>query len=164
MQKDWIGNRFFLVSGNNRGDNPAEHDFYSTDPAAVEKLLQRETFNNKVWECACGVGHISEVLKLHGYDVKSSDIIDRGYQNTEIIDFLVSDNKENRDIITNPPYKFAQQFVEHAMDIAHDGFKMAMFLKLTFLEGKARRKMFEQIPPNKVYVFSSRMCCGKTAY
>ena len=40
-----------------------------------------EDFFPFVWECACGGGHLSEVLKTRGYDVKSSDIIDRGYEN-----------------------------------------------------------------------------------
>lgn len=160
MQKDWIGNGLFLVSGNNRGNNPAEHDYYATDPAAVEELLKREEFKKNVWECACGGGHISDVLLRNGFNVKSSDIVDRGYPDTLIIDFLKSDNKDNRDIITNPPYKFAQQFVEHAMNTARDGFKMAMFLKLTFLEGKTRRKMYEQIPRRK-YMCSHQECVAE---
>lgn len=111
-------------------------------------------------------GHISKVLEDYGYKVKSSDIIDRGYPNTEIVDFLETTKDDiefdySRDIITNPPYKYAKEFVEHALDISMDSCKIAMFLKLTFLEGKARRKMFEKYPPKKVYVFSSRVCCGK---
>lgn len=128
--------------------------------------MQNETFNHYIWECACGAGHISQVLSDAGYDVKSSDIIDRGYPETEIIDFLQfnaedSTNIHNGDIITNPPYKYAKEFVEKAMEVSGDSAKVAMFLKLTFLEGKARRKMFDKYPPKVVYVFSSRVCCGK---
>ena len=37
-----------------------------------------------------------------------------------------------------------------------------MFLKLTFLEGKARRKLiFDRTPPRTLYVFSDRMFCAK---
>lgn len=39
--------------------------------------------------------------------------------------------------------------------------KVAMFLKLTFLEGKARKQLFRKYPPKTIYVFSSRVCCGK---
>lgn len=42
-----------------------------------------------------------------------------------------------------------------------DGHKVAMFLKLTFLEGKARKQLFQKYPPKTIYVFSSRVCCGK---
>lgn len=109
---------------------------------------------------------MSEVLERHGYKVKSSDLIDRGYTNTEIIDFLkvTKDDVKNdfpRDIITNPPYKYAKEFVEKALEISMDSTKIAMFLKLTFLEGQARRNLFKKYPPSRIYVFSSRVKCAK---
>jgi hypothetical protein len=67
----------------------------------------------------------------------------------------------NGDIITNPPYKYAQQFVERALENVKPGRKVAMFLKLTFLEGKARKQMFLNNPPKTVYVSSSRLLCAK---
>ena len=65
------------------------------------------------------------------------------------------------DIVTNPPYKYAKEFAEHALELLPDGGKCAMFLKLQFLEGKARRKLFEKYPPRTVYVSSSRLHCAK---
>lgn len=132
----------------------------------MDLLLEQEIFSPYVWECACGEGHISDMLKSHGYKVKSSDIIDRGYQGTEIIDFLTVTRDDiirdfSRDIITNPPYRYAKQFVEKALEISMDGTKVAMFLKLTFLESKARKKLFEKYPPKVVYVSSSRLQCAK---
>lgn len=64
-------------------------------------------------------------------------------------------------LLLTPPYKYAKEFVEKAIEISKYDTKIAMFLKLTFLEGKARRKLFDKYPPTKVYVFSSRVCCGK---
>lgn len=112
---------------------------------------------------------LSKVLSDAGYDVKSSDIVDRGYPETEIINFLQPDASLTEgefvgDIITNPPYKYAREFVEKAIEISKDSTKIAMFLKLTFLEGKARRKLFDKHPPKTVYVFSSRVCCGKNGH
>lgn len=165
--KDWTGTEQFIASCNNRKSDAEQNDYYATEPKAVELLLQNETFNHNIWECACGAGHISKVLSDEGYDVKSSDIIDRGYPETEIIDFLqfneshYEGGKFAGDIITNPPYKYAKEFVEKAIEVVEDSAKIAMFLKLTFLEGKARRKMFDLYPPKTVYVFSSRVCCGK---
>ena len=46
------------------------------------------------------------------------------------------------DILTNPPYKLAKEFVEHALEVVEDGYYVVMFLKLTFLEGKARKELF----------------------
>ena len=44
-----------------------------------------------------------------------------------------------------------------------DGKKVAMFLKVQFLEGKARRKLFEKYPPKTIWVSSSRILCAKNA-
>lgn len=169
-EKDWTGNFnsiYKTLGASNHTDAEREkHDYYATEPKAVEILLQKEKFHPYVWECACGEGHISQVLESHGYRVKSSDIIDRGYKDTEIIDFLKvtkkdTENDHSRDIITNPPYKYAKEFVEKALEISMDNTKIAMFLKLTFLEGQARKKMFEKSPPARIYVFSSRVKCAK---
>ena len=107
-----------------------------------------------------GGGHLANVLSDAGYDVVGSDIVDRGYPGTYIIDFLAT-KKNNRDIITNPPYKYAKEFVEHALEISGDGTKVAMFLKITFLEGQARKELFAKYPPKTVYVFSKRIVCAK---
>lgn len=48
--------------GGNQG-NRADFDFYPTPPYAVKELLKRENFNGNIWECACGDGAVSEVLK-----------------------------------------------------------------------------------------------------
>ena len=170
MMKDWTGNAksIFTCNGaSNHSQSEREtQDYYATDPKAIEMLLELETFSPYVWECACGEGHLSEVLKSHGYDVKSTDIIDRGYIGTETLDFLDVKKEDvkrdiTRDIITNPPYKYAKEFVEKAIEISMDGTKIAMFLKITFLESKARRKLFEKYPPKTIYVSSSRLQCAK---
>lgn len=167
---DWTGNAksIFTCNGasNHSEGERQQHDYYATEPKAVELLLEQERFNPYVWECACGEGHISEVLKKHHYRVRSSDLYDRGYEGTEIIDFLTVSKEDMkpdvpRDIITNPPYKYAKEFVEKALEISMGGTKVAMFLKLTFLEGKARKKLFEVAPPKRIYVFSSRVKCAK---
>lgn len=38
-----------------------------------------------------------------------------------------------------------------------------MFLKVQFLEGKARKELFKKYPPKCVYVSSSRILCAKNA-
>lgn len=78
-------------------------------------------------------------------------------------DFLQYDKTWHGDIITNPPYKFAKEFIEKSLEILRDGNKCAMFLKIQFLEGKARKKLFTKYPPKKIYVSSSRLLCAKNA-
>ena len=167
--KDWTGNYnsiYKTLGASNHTENEREpNDYYATDPKAVEALLDREAFNHHIWEPACGGGHISEVLRRVGYDVRSSDIINRGYADTEILDFLNLSDKDidrPRDIITNPPYKYAREFVKKAINISSPNTKIAMLLKLTFLEGKGRRELFDEAPPKYIYVFSSRTKCAKS--
>lgn len=161
----WEGNSksvFVTIGANGHSEQEREkHDYYATDPIAIEKLLKKEIFKKDVWECACGEGHLSKVLMRQNYNVRNTDIVDRGFANTEVADFLQIEEKNNRDIITNPPYKFAKEFVHHALSISQDGTKIAMLLKLQFLEGQNRRKFFEKFPPLRVYVFSKRIMCAK---
>lgn len=77
------------------------------------------------------------------------------------VDFLQDKNIFNGDILTNPPYKYALEFVEHALELIPKGNKVIMFLKLQFLEGQERRRLFDTMQLSKVYVFSKRQQCAK---
>lgn len=165
---DWSGNTTSIFathgSSNHSDTDRAEHDYYATDPEAVEALLRVEHFSDYIYEPACGGCHISNVLIAHGHDVVSTDIVNRGAMNqTGVQDFLAyhPEHKNTRDIITNPPYKYAMEFAEHALDISATGVKVAMFLKLTFLEGSKRKTLFDNAPPRRIYVFRSRIDCWK---
>ena len=138
-----------------------ENDYYATNPKAMYKLLEHETFNDNIWEPACGEGNLSEVLKEQGYKVFSTDLIDRGYQEKQM-DFLKESYQFNGDIITNPPFKYANEFIIKALASIPEGNKVAMFLKLTSLSGKKRYKeIYSNYPPSKVYVFTGRITCSK---
>lgn len=158
--KDWTGNsrsvHATLGARNYALEEREVNDYYATEPKALELLCDIEKFSPKIWECSCGEGHLSEVLKKRGYDVVSSDLIDRGYGYGGI-DFLKTTKPFDGDIITNPPYKYALEFVKHALEIITDGHRVAMFLKLQFLEGKARRQFFDSTPP------LSNICFVRTA-
>lgn len=160
---DWIGgtqNVMATLNATSHAINErAESDFYATPQSAVEKLLELEQFTHNVWECACGKGHISEVLKLRGYSVTSTDIIDRGYGG--VLDFLTCTEKTDSDIVSNPPFKFAQEFVEKAIELVRDGGKVVFLLRIQFLEGVKRKKLFRKCPPRKVYVASRNIRCAR---
>ena len=127
MQKDWIGNSnsawYSLASSNHSEEEREKNDYYATDPKALDIFLKkleqdRITLHRDVWECACGEGHLSEELKKHGYNVWSTDLIDRGYGQGNV-DFLKSiSNEWHGDILTNPPYKYAKEFVEKALEVS----------------------------------------------
>lgn len=159
--KDWIGNKnsvYKTLGASNHTDKDREkNDYYATDPKAAELLLELGAFDN-ILEPACGEGHLSKVFINAGIKTTSSDLIYRGYGIQK--DFFDYD-KWDGDIITNPPYKYALEFVEHALKIVRYSDKVAMFLKLQFLEGKKRKEFFLTHPPKTIYVSSSRLLCAK---
>jgi len=134
------------------------NDFYPTPSYVVDELLKREEFSGNVWECACGEGDISKVLENNDYEVISSDLIDRGYG--EQLDFLQS-NRIVDNIITNPPFKLALDFVLKAKKQGRK--KIAMFLKTVWLESEGRYEMFQdkEFPLKTVYQFSKRVSLYK---
>jgi len=167
MSKDWTGNSkttFVQLGASNHSLKDREvNDFYATDPNSLEiflKALERDNIklHHNIWECACGQGHLSNVLINNNYEVYSSDLINRGYGETK--DFLKCNNLFPGDILTNPPYKYAKDFVKHSLDLLEEGNYCIMFLKIQFLEGKDRRKLFDKFPPKYVYVNSARQLCA----
>ena len=167
--KDWTGNKqsvFATLAANNHSDIKREDDdFYATDPESLKiflKAIERDGFklHKNIWECACGQGHLSKVLEQENYNVWSTDLIDRGYGEGKV-NFLtcLPGGEWNGDILTNPPYKYAKEFVEKAIEIIPKDYYVVMFLKIQFLEGQARRKLFEKNPPKYVYVNSTRQTC-----
>ena len=169
MDKDWLGNKkttFVQLGASNHSDKDREiNDFYATDPKTLEIFLDKlekdgVRLHSVIWECACGQGHLSKVLEDRGYTVVSSDLVNRGYGYSNI-DFLQIPEKygKGKDILTNPPYKYAREFVEKSINILNDGFYAIFLLKIQFLEGKARYKLFLKYPPKYVYVNSTRQTC-----
>lgn len=164
--KDWTGNNkaiyTCLGASNHALETRAENDYYATHPRAAELLLEVEPDLNEIWEPAVGGGHLAKVFEEAGKLAHVSDIIDRGYPNTGIFDFLQGGTHyEEGDIVTNPPYKYAREFVEQALEYIDTGRKVCMFLKVTFLEGKARKDFFKKYPPKVIYVCSGRIPCAK---
>lgn len=166
--KDWTGNKkstFVTLGANNHCDHEREiDDYYATDPKALEVFLDMIEedgikLHNNIWECACGEGHLSKALESRGYKVWSTDLVDRGYGSGNT-DFLKSiPDSWCGDVLTNPPYKYAREFVEKALEVTRIGAYIVMFLKIQFLEGQGRRELFKKYPPKYVYVNSARQTC-----
>lgn len=141
-----------------------QDDFYRTDPIAAQKLVQMlgDELPKNIWECACGDGALSLAFKEMGYQVLSTDLVDRGY-GAGGVDFLALDDDKTFDgaIVTNPPFSHAQRFIEKALNKVGDDGLVCMFLRTLFLEGKARKAFFTQNPPKYVLVSSARIMCSK---
>jgi hypothetical protein len=161
--------------GNSQGANPGRFrsgqagthtlaarglDSYPTPRIAVESLLNAEpdvlNTMTRVWEPAAGEGNIVHVLRDNGIPVIASDIEQRGFDLHFVEDFL-QQKRTPRDcsvILTNPPYKLAAQFAEHALTLVPDVF---LLLRLAFLESAGRTELLEQSGLQRVLVFRKRL-------
>ena len=154
---------FSPLGATNHSDTDREiNDYYATDPIAIDVLIDGgASLSKNIWECSCGEGHLSKRLEELGYNVKSTDLIDRGYGEGGI-NFFECTEIWDGDILTNPPYSDAYEFVEHALELVQNGHKVWVFLKLTFLEGRKRRKLFDKHCLKTLYVSSGRILCAKS--
>ena len=172
---DWTGgySSVFKAIGARNGvkEEREKNDFYATDPKCaydIINILGKNSFTEKdmIWECACGQGHLAkEFEKLTSAKVYSTDLIDRGYGESGV-DFLLTRRPEVEGklfIITNSPYKFAQEFVEHSLMLLKDGERCAFFLKLTFLEGQKRQTLYKRNELESVNVYVKRAKSAKNA-
>ena len=168
-------------------------DFYATDPVAIDLLLDYPNIKMPewVWEPSCGSGCLSERLRERGHEVVSTDLVYRGYgdgginffeqsampDRTEAIVTQTTPNREQCRITFehcrgakefarqgNPPYKFATEYVIHALRLLPQGGLLCLFLKTTFAEGKERyQRIFGVTPPAFVLQCSERVLCAKNA-
>lgn len=156
------------LSGGNPINGRAELDYYATNPQAVKALFEKYNLSASTYLEPCvGGGHVAnEIKKLFGNDIDITclDIVDRGYEGTVVTDYLKYDTgKKYECIVTNPPFSFAEEFIKKSIELLDNNGKIAMFLKLQFLEGAKREKFFKEYPPKYIYVFRKRMAtwrCG----
>lgn len=131
-------------------------DFYPTPAWGTEALLVYEKFQGPILEPCCGDGAMAEVLKRHGYTVHASDKFDHGYGVKK--DFFDIKNLYNTpNIVTNPPYKEAEQMIRHALSLSNDG-KVCFLLRLAFLEGQKRYyNLWSRYRLRRIHVFTERL-------
>lgn len=140
-----------ISGGNHRGDRQKD-DFYSTTPECTLAFLAAESDHlkgHRILEPCCGTGAISSILIGHGFDVVSSDLVDRGYGQVGI-DFLQTTSTDCTAMVTNPPYKLAEQFIRHALEDLQVTY-LALLLKSQYWHSSRRYKMFQQHPPAVIY-------------
>jgi hypothetical protein len=136
-------------------------DFFPTPPWATRalcELLAGETERGlsdlSVWEPACGEGHMARPLAEYFGSVFASDVHNHGYG--DVVDFLFPNGRRAHFIVTNPPFRLAQQFVETAWNRCDFG--AAMLVRTAFLESIGRyRDLFNKNPPRIVAQFSERV-------
>ena len=127
-------------------------DFYQTPTWVTRALLEREKFTGLIIEPCNGDGAISDILEeyITGCDsvIARSDI-------REDINIMSYARDCCDHVITNPPYNNAQIVIEQSLKMARG--KVAMLLKLSFLESQRRYDFFKNTPLKTVYVFCRRV-------
>ena len=154
-------NVYSTLGASNHAEGEREaNDLYRTHPDAVRELMKLEKFSPVVLEPCAGLGHIAEALREGGYEVIESDLLTRG---RAIAQKDVFDMTEpiTTDIVTNPPYKCAIKMLRHLLDLMENGCKMAVWLRILYLESAERKRLFEEFPPVRVWISSRRIPCGK---
>jgi len=147
-------------------------DDFPTQPWATRALVEHIIMKGKegyasddlkrqlVWEPACNRGHMAEPLHEYFGCVMATDIHDYGYERHErTIDFLFPGNVPAVHvdwIITNPPFRLAEQFILKALEIAQEG--VAVIVRTSFLESVGRyANLFSGNPPSIIAQFTERV-------
>ncbi len=131
-------------------------DLYETPEPATRVLLKAESLPHSIWEPAAGRGAIVRVLRAAGHRVLASDLVD--YKEPSHFvgrDFLMERLPQGCEaIVTNPPFKLADQFVRHALELSPI---VIMLLRLAYLESERRRDILEHSHLARVHVFRNRL-------
>ena len=138
-------------------DSARGNDIYETPEVATLALLSAELLPPTILEPACGRGAISKVPRSAGHTVIENDIVDYGLGRDSVQDFLNLKPAWAGGIdavVTNPPYRLAQQFVRHALTQCP---LVVMLLRLTFLESERRRDALDGVGLVRVHVFRNRL-------
>lgn len=145
-----------------RSEAPDSLDDFPTPPWATRALLEHVVSEKSgvarldCLEPACGVGHMAKVLHEYFASVRSSDVAAYGYG--EVRDFLEFpfEAKSTDWVITNPPFKLAEEFVQRGLQVAREG--VAILARTVFIESVGRyENLFSKTPPTKFAQFTERV-------
>ena len=153
------GKKRALTTGNKRAPlSQRGQDLYETPEEATEALLRVEHIPGVIWEPASGPGAIVRVLRRHARMVYATDLInyDSRDQDQSGRDFLLERRlpRGAQAIITNPPFKLAEQFVAHALELCP---LVMMLLRLAFLESERRTPILDNGKLARVHIFKKRL-------
>lgn len=136
-------------------------DDFPTPPWATRALIEHIIGPSKLGaltclEPACGAGHMAKVLWEYFSEVRSSDAHDYGYG--PVRDYLSYpyETKAVDWVITNPPFRLAEEFVLRSLEVARVG--VAMLVRTVFLESVGRYdRLFKIHPPSVFAQFVERV-------
>jgi len=134
-------------------------DFYASPFEAVPPLLHMEhkRIPHKIVEPCCGNGALVLPFRNRGFSVRASDLGDWGCPDSDAgIDFfsdLVTVGNDEA-IVTNPPFKLIEPFIERATRLAD---YCAIFARFSFLESQGRYGWFKRMGLQRVHLIVDRL-------
>ena len=132
------------ITGGNTAYKRAASDFYPTPPEVTLALLNWLGLRKgaRIWEPACGEGHMVRVMEAKGYSVRATDI----QTGTDFLaEMLPVDDIDC--IITNPPFSLADNFIERC---ALYNRPFALLLKSQSWHAKKRLHLFQKYQPDYI--------------
>ena len=151
---------FSCIGASNHSKYEREaNDYYSTDESAIRLLHKHNLLDSDVpyYETACGGGRLAKELKRLGYNVtKETDLFDRGYGDSGVDFFKVKEVFQGN-TITNPPYSFINDWIQHSLDITSN--KVYIFCRIQTIETIKRYQIFKDNPPILICPFVKRINC-----
>lgn len=136
-------------------------DFFPTPPwatrALCEWLKSRESLGEMhAWDPACGQHDMVRPLREYFMTCAATDISAYPDVAHEVEDFLWPSDAHVGWIITNPPFRLAEQFATTAIARADRG--VALLVRTAFLESADRHtKLFTPKPPSDILQFVERV-------
>lgn len=133
------------------------NDLYETPIEAIRALCAVENLPHTIWEPACGPGAIVKHLRSVGHTVHATDLVDYGLEGSTsgrdfLMEYRIPDGVEY--IITNPPFKLAEDFISKSMALVPKG---CFLMRLAFLEGLRWQERGLADHLARVWVFAPRL-------
>jgi len=116
-------------------------DWYVEPEICSIGLFGEESFSGRIWDPACGLGRIVDSARAFGLSAVGTDIVRRSATCERTFDFLGSQVEVGFDhIVSNPPFRHAEEFVQKAIEIVPQGGKVGMLLPLVWLTGFSSKR------------------------
>lgn len=156
------------MSSTNRGYNRHKSDYYITPIKEIKKFLSELTKNNptvfsgNILDCAAGGDDEHQMsypiaLKEYSDNITTLDIREDSLATIKTDYLEWASDKEYNTIITNPPFKLAEDIIKKALNDVSDGGHVIMLLRLNYFGTKKRNKWLLANMPNQCYIHSKRM-------
>jgi len=144
-------------------------DFIPTPPWATRVLYEEVAPSLKanapslsIWDPACGAGHMTKVFEEYGHpktigtDAYPRPMVHNPTTHYES-DFIESPPFEEADVIvTNPPYRHLNAFIDRSLSVARFG--TGMLVRVQALETEGRYKsIYRDTPPTQIAFFANRI-------